>query len=307
MTRNGGLEGPLVSRVGAQQDTCSSEEFAMKTCRSWIVFGLTVLIGGPLASAQVTPAATPATRPAVVTPPAKETFRVYLLMGQSNMAGRDRRTLDAQVDDPRVLALNADGQWVVARDPLHPKQGRTEPGVGPGIPFARAMAAADPKVTIGLVPCAVGGTSLNSWLKGAEHYEAALKRARLAQESGTIAGVLWHQGESDTSSQKYAETYAPRLAKMLKDLRQDLGRPELPIVVGQIGDFLSAEKYPFAGQVRDGILQVPGLVPHVGYADSAGLGDKGDKLHFDAAAEQELGARFAKAMQELQKTQEPKK
>jgi hypothetical protein len=254
-----------------------------------------------LAALGAEPAEKPTTTaaPVVVAPPAKATFRVYLLMGQSNMAGRDRRTLADQVDDPRILALNADGHWVVARDPMHPKQGRTEPGVGPGIPFARAMAAADPNVTIGLVPCAVGGTSLRAWVKGAEHYEAALKRAKLAQETGTIAGVLWHQGESDTTNQKYAESHGTRLAKMFKDLRQDLGQPELPIVVGQIGDFLSEEKYPFAAQVREGIRQVPTTLPNVGYADSAGLIDKGDKLHFDAKSEEELGARFAKAMQAL--------
>jgi hypothetical protein len=31
------------------------------------------------------------------------------------------------------------------------------------------------------------------------------------------------------------------------------------------------------------------------------LGDKGDSLHFTAEAQTELGARYAKAMQELQK------
>ena len=93
---------------------------------------------------------------AAVKPPAKDKFHIYLLMGQSNMAGRDTRTLASQVDSPRVLALNAEGQWVVARDPLHPKQGRTEPGMGPGIPFATEMIKTQPDITVGLVPCAVG-------------------------------------------------------------------------------------------------------------------------------------------------------
>lgn len=108
-----------------------------------------------------------ASAPAAVTPPAGEGFHVYLLMGQSNMVGRDARAPGPQVDNPRVLALNADGRWVVARDPLHAKVGRIEPGVGPGIPFALEMLKADSRVIIGLVPCAVGGTPLRRWVKGA--------------------------------------------------------------------------------------------------------------------------------------------
>jgi hypothetical protein len=96
-----------------------------------------------------------------VQPPAKAQFHVYLLMGQSNMAGRDTRDLDAQVDDARVLALDVQGphgRWVVARDPIHGKIGHIDPGVGPGIAFATAMVKQRRSITIGLVPCAVGGS-----------------------------------------------------------------------------------------------------------------------------------------------------
>lgn len=86
------------------------------------------------------PAPTHPPTAAPVAPPAKkDRFHIYLLVGQSNMAGRDTRQLATQMDNPRVLALHADGQWVVARDPLHPNPSRTEPGAGPGIPFATAM------------------------------------------------------------------------------------------------------------------------------------------------------------------------
>lgn len=249
----------------------------------------------------ITTAAGPATTaPAVVVaPPAKETFHVYLLRSQSNMVGRDTRTLEQQVDDPRVLAWSADGNWVVARDPIHPKNGRIEPGVGPGIAFARTMAAADPKVTIGLNPCAVGGTSLDRWVNGADLYEAAVLRAKSAQQAGTLAGVVWHQGGSDTTKQASAETHGARLTQMFADLRKDVGRPDLPIVVGQIRDFLEAEKYPFARQVRDGIRNVPNVVPNSACANAAGLGDKVDKLPFSAEAARELGARLARAIQSL--------
>ena len=235
--------------------------------------------------------------------PARENLHVYLLMGQSNMAGRDPRQLAAQGDNPRVLAFTPEGKWVVARDPIHQKDGRIEPGAGPGVPFANAMCKADPNVTIGLVPCAVGGTPLKRWVKGGDLYAKAVEKAKAAAKDGVICGVLWHQGESDTGDEKNAATYQTRLAGMIKDLRADLGQPDLPVVVGQLGEFLANNpgKHPFLETVRSAIQGIPSAVPHTGYADSAGLGDKGDKLHFSADAQKELGARFAKAMQPLQK------
>lgn len=237
-----------------------------------------------------------ATASSVVTPPARESFHVYLLMGQSNMVGRDTRKLAAHVDHPRVLALDGEGRWVLAREPMH--VGGT--GVGPGIPFALEMLKDDSKITVGLVPCAVGGTPLRRWVKGADLYEKAVSRAKTAARDGVIKGVLWHQGESDASKKENAETYETRLTQMFKDLRQDLGLPELPIVVGQLGDFLTPEKYPYVETVRGAIVHVPAVVDGVGYADSKGLGHKGDNLHFSAEAEKEMGARFAGAMRELQ-------
>ena len=234
------------------------------------------------------------------TPPAKESFHIYLLMGQSNMAGRDTRTLASQTTNPRVLAMTADGHWTVAKDPIHQKDGRTEPGAGPGIPFALAMLKSDPNITIGLVPCAVGGTPLKRWVKGGDLYARALERAKLASPSGTISGVLWLQGETDSDKQPWADTYEARLKKMIQDLRQDIGQPNLPIVVGQIGEFLPVEKHPYVDTVRAAIRKIPTELTNVGFADSSGLGDKGDKLHFDAAGAQQMGIRYAQAMRKLQ-------
>lgn len=262
---------------------------------------LMALLGGLAAQGQPAGNAAAGTAPApmVVTPPAREKFHIYLLMGQSNMVGRDVSTLASQTENPRVLALNADGHWVVARDPLHPQVGNIAPGAGLGIPFAVEMLKGDANITIGLVPCAVGGTALSRWVKGADLYENAVKLARQAAQSGTLSGVLWHQGESDTSTENNAKTYAARLTKMFADLRQDLGTPDLPVVVGQLGAFLTVDKYPYVDTVRSTLKNIPTVVPHAGYADSAGLSDKGDQLHFNAAAQKEFGVRYAKAMAAL--------
>lgn len=235
-----------------------------------------------------------------VPPPDKKDFPIYLLMGQSNMAGRDTRGLDRQKTDRRVLALTTDtGEWVVAKDPIHQQDGRTKPGIGPGIPFAFEMLNTHPDVTIGLVPCAVGGSPMKRWVKKGDLYQRAVERARLAARSGTISGVLWLQGETDSDKEPWANAYGGRLASMIRDLRIDLGLPELPVVVGQIGEFLPVEKHPHVDLVRGAIRSIPEHTPRTGFADSAGLADKGDLLHYDAASARELGKRFAVEMLKL--------
>lgn len=236
--------------------------------------------------------------------PAKEKLHIYLLMGQSNMVGRDTRTLGSPSGNPHVLSLNGQGQWVIAKDPLHEDK-KIAPGVGPGLSFALEMAKADPEIVIGLVPCAVGNTPLSRWSKGGDLYDKAVGRGKAAAQVGVLKGVLWHQGEAETSKIDNAETYGARLSQMFKDLREDLGVPTLPIVVGQLGEFLRPEKHVYAGIVRSAIKQVSISCPAVGFADAAGLGDKGDKLHFSAEAEKTLGRRYAQAMQEVQKAPEP--
>ena len=233
----------------------------------------------------------------VTTLPAKSNFDLYLLIGQSNMVGRDAAPIAQQITNPRVLAFDANGKWGVAKEPMH--MGGT--GIGPGIPFALEMLRGDDRTTVGLIPCAVGGTPLSRWVKGGDLYEKAVQRARAAAAAGRIKGVLWHQGESDTSQKENAETYQARLTQMLQDLRADLDLPDVPIVVGQLGPFLTTAKYPYVETVRGAIQAMSAEVPGVGFADSANLKDNGDALHFSASAQETFATRYAATMKTLQK------
>ena len=234
------------------------------------------------------------------TQPQVEPLEIYILMGQSNMAGRDTSALDTQVDDKRIVAFREDNTWQVARDPIHKKTGRTEPGIGPGIPFAKAMLDSGDVTHIGLVPTAVGGSPLRRWEKGGDLYAAAMEKIKFAIQHGKIKGVLWHQGESDSDKQSNAETYGVRLIQMFQDLRADLGMPNLPIVVGEMGYFLEPERFPFASHVREGLRNTADSLKCVGFVGSIGLEHKGDQLHFSAPSAIELGERFAKAMIEIE-------
>jgi Carbohydrate esterase, sialic acid-specific acetylesterase len=238
--------------------------------------------------------------------PTKAKLHLYLLMGQSNMAGRGEIGTEDKTPHPRVLVLTTNNVWETAVEPItHDRKSGL--GVGPSLAFGKAMAEKDPSVTIGLVPCAIGGTRLNRWQKGADLYERAVKRAQIAMKDGTLEGVLWHQGESDSGTNTLANSYGERLYQMIRDLRTDLGSTNLPFVAAQIGEFLYTRKdnpSPFAKTVNTALAKLPENVPFTACVSSHDLKDKGDNLHFDAASQREMGRRYATEMLQLQKSQQ---
>ena len=69
--------------------------------------------------------------------PAKEKFHLYLLVGQSNMAGRGKVTPEDKKPHERVLMLSKDLKWVPATDPMH--FDKSIAGVGLGRTFGIEM------------------------------------------------------------------------------------------------------------------------------------------------------------------------
>lgn len=247
--------------------------------------------------AMVTNAAEPAKLPA------KEKLRIYLSMGQSNMSGRGAIEKEDKTAHPRVLMFESN-KWISAIEPVT-KDDHSYHGVGPALAFGKAMAEKDASVTIGLVPTAEGGTPLSRWERGKDLYERAVRRAKAAAKDGVLAGVIWHQGESNTGDKDRSDNYGERLAKMITDLRADLGTPDLPFVVGELGEFLIDRKknppLPRANEVNRALRDLPKHVAHTGFVSAHGLTDKGDELHFDSRSQREFGRRYAEVMSQLQK------
>ena len=77
-------------------------------------------------------------------------------------------------------------------------------GVGPAYSFAKAITNKTGR-PLGLVVNARGGSSINSWMKGAKdnYYDEALSRIRQAMKFGTLKAIIWHQGESDSNAQRH--------------------------------------------------------------------------------------------------------
>lgn len=236
---------------------------------------------------------------------------LFLLIGQSNMAGAPSPQAEDAVEDPRVRVLAYEdcpklgrtyNQWYPARPPLH---GCNE-GVGPGDSFGKALARAYPSASIGLVPLAISGVDIDFFIKGVvskrrgefrippdNHwsgaYEWALERARLAQESGSIAGIIFHQGESDTGN----APWVGKVKQLVTDLRADLSLGEAPFVAGELLHSGCCGKWHNAL-----VQQLPQSITNSRVVSAEGLAGM-DSAHFDLSGQRELGARYGAAMLEL--------
>lgn len=224
-------------------------------------------------------------------------FHLYLLVGQSNMAGRGEITqAERDLLYPNIYMLGKDGKWLPARHPLHFDKPAIA-AVGPGIAFAKTIWDAKPNGRIGLVPCAVGGTSIDSWVPGGydkatntHPYDDALLRIKLAMTSGRFSGIIWHQGESDSKPAGSVE-YLRKLTELVARLRKEIGNDNLPFVAGELGDYR-----PNYQLINTELNKMPALIPHSALASARGLSHKGDTTHFDTRSANELGKRMAEKM-----------
>uniref|UniRef100_A0ACD5U761 Uncharacterized protein n=1 Tax=Avena sativa TaxID=4498 RepID=A0ACD5U761_AVESA len=231
---------------------------------------------------------------------------VFILAGQSNMGGRGGATVGGRWDryvppecapSPRTLRLSPALQWEEAREPLHAgvDVGNVI-GVGPGMPFAHAVlrSSSVPRGSVvGLVPCAQGGTPIASWSRGTELYNRMVTRARAAVAGtgghGKLAAILWFQGETDTIRREDALAYAGRMEAMVRDVRQDLGMPNLLVI--QVG--IATGQGRFVDLVRK--AQTAVRVPNLRYVDAKGLPIANDNTHLTTQAEVRLGTMLAHA------------
>ena len=223
-------------------------------------------------------------------------YDIYLLIGQSNMAGR--APIEKEYTDTlqNVLLYKgiADNKWEKAANPLNKYSTmRKEIGMqrlGPGYSFAKDISEFFPQRTIALVVNARGGTSIQEWRPGDSLYIEALNRAKEASQYGKIRGILWHQGEANA---KNADWYTDSLAYFIKTLRSDLKDPEIPFVAGQI--YPRSESY---AKFNEMLLNIPSIIPYSAVVSSDSTSSF-DNLHFDAESQNLMGKRYAEAMYKL--------
>lgn len=237
-------------------------------------------------------------------PKDRESFHLFLLVGQSNMAGRGVIEDQDRVPPDRVLTLNKEGNWKPAVDPLHFDKPDVV-GVGIGRTFGIEIAKSDPNVTIGLIPCGVGGSPISAWEPGVYYkptdshpYDDAIVRAGKALRAGVLKGILWHQGEGD-SKDELAEVYESKLHELIARFRSDLEAPDVPFIAGQMGQFEERPWDEAKKKVDQAHRDLPEKVKHTAFVTSDGLNHQGDEIHFDSAGYRELGRRYAEAYLQL--------
>ncbi len=214
--------------------------------------------------------------------------KVFLLIGQSNMAGRAALEDGDDQPIPRVLLLDDQGKWIPATNPLNrfatDRKVLSMQRISPGFGFANAISKAFPEATIGVISNARGGTSVEQWQKGQPLYDHTIERLQ-AVKNLKVDGVIWHQGEANRDDPRYLG----KLQNVIDSLRADLKSPKLPFVAGEI--------YGEA-PVNDLLGQLPGKVPATGVASASGL-KVFDKVHFDRKSQITLGERYAEQMLKL--------
>ena len=167
-----------------------------------------------------------------------------------------------------------------------------------GQTFGRLLRAFAPDDEVRLVPVAVVGASVSSWLPGgvsprapARHpYDDAIARARAARSNGDIVAILWQQDGMDATLE--TPDYEPMLRGVVENFRRDLGLAQtVPFIVGTFASFIDASS---SCRVSDGsgidavLERLARTVPWFGVVSARDLPGK----DFGAGAQEALGERF---------------
>ncbi len=248
-----------------------------------------------------------------------EKFHIFLAFGQSNMEGS--APIDPSVDyqtDSRLKVFqsidcdNLNRQKEMWYDLFAPScQCYTQYSVVDG--FGAGMLDELPEGhTVGIINVAIGGTDIRifdkdqyqsylntnpeEWFKekvadyGNNPYQHLVNLAKLAQKSGTIEGILLHQGEANAGNAEWPNY----VTKIYNDLITDIGlnAEEVPLLSGQ----LSTVTYTEMNQI---IATLPNYIDNAHIISSEGVSVSDDNVHFDRAGAETLGRRYATKMLEL--------
>lgn len=236
--------------------------------------------------------------------PSKESFHLFLLMGQSNMAGfgdilpEDKTPIDGVLMLRDTLKKGEEFCWIEAKQPIHARLSSDRYCLAG--PFAQAYHTMYPKSVVGLIPMGWGGAAITQMEKGTIFYEEVIKKTLWAKQQGQLKAILWHQGESDTVTPEDAELYEQRLKKLIYDLRIDLKEPDLPFIIGDLAEFYGTgkehctpDRVERINKLRNALKKISQNVPHTGFVSTKDLRSHDHyQVHFDRNSYIRLGYRY---------------
>jgi len=171
---------------------------------------------------------------------------LYVITGQSNASGTGK---GAAADGPElgVHLFANDEKWKLAIHPLEDATNTLHPctvtgvfhGHSPWLAFAKRIKAKT-GIPIGLIPTALGGSPISMWVQDSGQPASLFDNMMdmINKAGGRVAGVLWHQGESDTPPDAI-DKYTERFNLLVKLFRKMLNDPKLPIITGQLNTYVN--------------------------------------------------------------------
>ena len=247
----------------------------------------------------------------------EEPVNIWIFAGQSNSCGDQINTKNPHnqsvhpEDDwhPNVWQWARSGpekgQAIRASHPLDFDGGGAPVGVGSALLFAKTLLTENPQQKILLIPAAVGATgfSSNHWNPGDPVYEnmVSMVNAALETPNARIAGLIWCQGEGDSTLG--ADAYAQTWRKMFEDFKARIkgGWPDSAVVL--YGELAKDTYTNISNAVtRHLVPNVPGsayVTKQMAGIDRLTDEEKYDdmsKIHYSAKAQRLLGKAYAKAV-----------
>lgn len=227
---------------------------------------------------------------------------IYVIAGQSNSAGYGKDP----INDPPEIGLHIlrnSGKWDLASHPLNESTNTVHeenreggnPGHSPYMNFARILKR-ELGYPIGLVQTSLGGTPLSMWNPAEDGLLYKNMLNIIKTQVGSIKGVLWYQGCSDTSSEQCV-TYLQSFENMVSAIRHELGDENLPFLTVQINRCLSPgtkEDDIYWGKIREAQRQAAKKIQAVYVVPSIDC-TMSDGIHNTASSNMVLGERLAKA------------
>ena len=264
---------------------------------------------------------------------------LWLLGGQSNMEGAgdmtERDFYDQSHPNEKIRAFYMEDEWRAAEPLLHrlwkskdkfiaeewinyrkaSKWATVDTnetdflsedyrGVGPGYAFACEMKKIT-GVPQGVIPCAIGGSSMVSWdpdISDGENYYTAMLR-RFKECGGNVRGIYWDQGESECGFSNF-EKYTVRMQRFIERLREDTSISNLPFVLNQIFKC----NLPFSvndqgshicwSSIKEQQRQLPEIIKYCDVVSTSNAA-LSDMIHKDSDSQREIGKNAALAMAAL--------
>lgn len=194
-------------------------------------------------------------------------------------------------------------------------------GLNPALSFTPAVQQAFGADSVIVVKDAQSGQPIRRWFKdwkpakagmvdgkeaNGDLYDKLMAKVKPAIGGQPLASVtfVWMQGERD-AKESHGDVYADSLNGLVAQLRRDLGREDIHVVIGRLSDcgMKDNKQSPHWTMVREVQVKVAGELPSAAWVDTDDLNGAKDDLHYTKEGYAELGKRFAdKAIALIRKT-----